>query len=587
MKVLIIGGVAAGATAAARLRRQNKDAEIVIAEQGGYVSFAACGLPYYIGGRVSNMDEILMQTPEGLREKYNIDVRINTKATSINTAEKTATLQKEGGEEYTEKWDKLLLATGASPFVPPLAGTSLPGVFTLHSVEDAHAIKLWINTHKPKDAVIIGCGAIGLEVAENLAGLGISVTAADKSPQVLPFLDEGMAARVQAHAEQNGISFRLGTLVKSINTAQNGLVVQLEDESLAGGIVILAMGIRPNSGLAKNAGLKLDEQGYIIVNDHMQTSHPDIYAAGDVASVKSAVTGAGGHFALAGPANRQGRIAADSLAGRRDAYGGAQGSAIVQVFGFAAAATGLTEKQAQAAGLNYGTAEIESASHAEYYPGAEPLYLKAVYDKTSGVIIGAQVAGKKGADKRADVLAAAINAKMTADQLAELDLCYAPQFSSPKDPVNILANIVQRGINSGGGAAKSISEIVQAEFIEKNLNCAESTVLALQKTGALPQDDILVKSMACFGGGLGRGQACGAVLGALAALGAQKGRGAAGGSGSAANSAKKEFLEKFEARFGCLGCDELRAKKEGHTRQNCAEYVAAAAEIAAEILKEN
>ena len=445
MKVVIVGGVAGGATAAARLRRLNEEAEIVILERSGYVSYANCGLPYYIGGTIQDKGVLTLQTPESFQARFRIDVRVQNEVLSIQPEEHTVTVRRLGdGSEYTETYDKLILSPGAKAIRPPLPGIDLEGIFTLRTVEDTFRIRTFLERERPRSAVVVGGGFIGLEMAENLIHAGVHTTMIQLDDQVLLPLDRDMAGEVHAYLRGQGLDLRLSTAVTGFRRRGGRLETLLgEREPVPADLVILAIGVAPESDLARRAGLTLGQKGSISVDAHMRTSHPDIYAVGDAVELTHTVTGQKALVALAGPANRQGRIAADHICGLDRSYSGAQGSSILKLFGMTAAATGLNERAAQAAGVAYDKAVTYSASHASYYPGAKNMTVKTLFDPATGRILGAQIVGFDGVDKRIDVLAEAVRSGLTARQLTELDLAYAPPYSSAKDPVNMAGYVIE------------------------------------------------------------------------------------------------------------------------------------------------
>ena len=445
MKVVIIGGVAGGATAAARLRRLDEEAEIVVLERTGYVSYANCGLPYYVGGVITDREELTLQTPEGFRRRFGIDVRVGHEALAIRPAEHRVEVRRlADGGTYTETYDKLILSPGARPVLPGLPGEDDPRVFTLRTVEDTLRIREYLDAHPVRRAVVVGGGFIGLEAAENLLHAGAATTLLQRGSQVLPPLDGDMAAEVHAYLRGCGLDLRLNARVTGFLPGADGLSVTLEGgESIPADLVLLGIGVTPDSALAREAGLALGVKGTIAVDEHMRTSCPDIYAVGDAVEVRHFVSGVKSHIALAGPANKQGRIAADHICGIPSTFTGSQGTSVIKLFAMTAASTGLNEKLAKAAGVDYGKAVTYSASHATYYPGASNMTVKTLYDPATGRILGAQIVGFDGVDKRMDVLAAAIRAGLTADGLTELDLAYAPPYGSAKDPVNMAGYVIQ------------------------------------------------------------------------------------------------------------------------------------------------
>ena len=451
-KVVIVGGVAGGATAAARIRRLDEQARITVFERSGYISYANCGLPYYIGGVIEDRSKLTLQTPESFWRRFRVEMRVRHEVTAINPQRKTVSVRAlETGEEFEEPYDKLVLCPGAKPSLPPVPGTDIERLFTLRTVEDTFAIKDFIEREQPRSAVLAGGGFIGLELAENLRELGLEVTIVQRPQQLMKPFDPDMAALIHAECRRHGIRLELGRSVQAFEQAEDGGVrVLVKDAApLEADMAVLAIGVTPDTQLARDAGLELGIKGSIVVNSAMETSVPDIYAAGDAVQVKHAVTGDDALISLAGPANKQGRIIADNICGLHSEYRGSQGSCVVKVFELTAAATGLNEGAALAAGLDADTIILSPMSHAGYYPGGKVMTLKLVFEKGSMRILGAQAVGYDGVDKRIDVLATAIHACMTAPQLKDLDLAYAPPYSSAKDPVNMagyMADNIQRGI---------------------------------------------------------------------------------------------------------------------------------------------
>ncbi len=438
MKTLIVGGVAGGASAAARLRRLDEKSEIILFEKGPHISFANCGLPYYLGGVIAEEQALLLQTPASFFGRFCVDVRVNSEVLRIDRAEKRVeVLNGETGQRYWESYEKLILSPGAVPATPPITGLDQAGVFTLRNVPDTLEIDEYIRENKISRAVVIGGGNIGVELAENLCHRGIAVTIVEFAPHVITALDTEMANLVQKELREHGVTLRLGCGVTAVEKVPGGLHLKLTQGEMDTQMVLLCAGVVPNSKLAKDAGLELGVRGCIAVNDKMQTSDPDIYAVGDAVEVTEFVTGQKRHIALAGPANRQGRIAADQIAGIDSRYKNTQGSSITKVFDLAVACTGITESTAKACGMDVDKIYLSSGAHAGYYPGAKPLTAKILFERTTGKILGGQFIGAEGADKRCDVLAVAIRAGMDAQQLTELELCYAPPYSSAKDPINM------------------------------------------------------------------------------------------------------------------------------------------------------
>ena len=443
MKVVIIGGVAGGATAAARLRRLDERAEIVVLERGGYVSYANCGLPYYIGGVIRERAKLLLQTPESFKRRFRVDVRVQNEAIEIMPAVKQVRVRRlADGSEYVESYDKLIYAPGAKALRPPFVGQD-ERIFTLRTVEDNFAIDDYIKARAPQRAVVVGGGFIGIEAAENLVERGIGVTLIQLEDQVMLPFDYDMACILHSKLREKGIDLRLASKVISLRGNADGIAAEIEGKEPAwADFAILAVGVTPETELAKKAGLALGMKGAVLVDAHMRTSDADIYAVGDAVQVKNFVTGADALVPLAGPANKQGRIAADNIAGIASVYKGAQGSSVMKLFELTAACTGLNERSARQAGRAADSALLFSPDHAIYYPGAKNMTLKVIFDRVDGKILGAQAIGFGGTEKRIDVLAAAIRAGFTAEDLTELDLCYAPPYSSAKDPVNMAGYVI-------------------------------------------------------------------------------------------------------------------------------------------------
>lgn len=443
MKIVIIGGVAGGASAAARLRRLNEQAKIIVVERGPYVSFANCGLPYYIGGEIRDRSALTLQTPQSFLTRFNIDVRVRCEAVKIDPAAKTVTLRDlESGGETLESYDKLILSPGASPVRPPIPGAELEGVFTLRNIPDTDAIRAYMESRAAKSALIVGGGYIGLEMAENLLRAGLSVTVAEMADHLIAPFDADMAADVQQYVRQKGVRLLLNSGVSAIEKQPDGsLAARVGAQKVTADLILLSVGVRPESALAAAAGLQLNERGQIVVDEAMHTSEADIYAVGDAVTVKNFYTGQETFVPLAGPANRQGRIAADNICGISSAYHGTQGTAIMRFFDLTAASVGLNEKAAAAAGIAYDKTYTYPSSHATYYPGSTNMSIKVLWEKESGRLLGAQIVGFDGVDKRMDVLSAAMRFGAGITDLTELELSYAPPFSSAKDPVNYLGFI--------------------------------------------------------------------------------------------------------------------------------------------------
>ena len=450
MKVVIIGGVAGGATAAARLRRLDEQAEIIILERSGYISYANCGLPYYIGGEITDREALTLQTPASFWARFRIEVRVHNEVTAIHPERKNVTVRRlDDGVVYEEAYDKLILSPGAKPVRPALPGINDSRIFTLRNVEDTFAIHAFIEQNAPRRAVVAGGGFIGLEMAENLTQQGIETTIVERMEQVMAPLDSDMACSVHAYLREKGVNLRLGETVAGFTSNEAGLRVRLESgDSVSADFVILALGVAPDTALARAAGLALGVRGSIAVNDRMQTSDQDIYAVGDAVESVHFVSGEKTLAALAGPANKQGRIAADQICGRESRYHGVQGSSVLKLFDMTVAATGLNEAAARAAGIAFDKTVTFSASHATYYPGATNMTVKTLFSPETGRLLGAQIVGFEGVDKRIDVLAAAVRMGMTGEALTELELSYAPPYSSAKDPVNMAGYVIEN-VRSG------------------------------------------------------------------------------------------------------------------------------------------
>ena len=451
MKVVIIGGVAGGASAAARLRRLDEKAEIIMIERTGFVSYANCGLPYYVGNVIERKENLTLQTPQSFRKRFRVDARVRQEVLEIDRNEKRVTIKKlDTGEIYQETYDKLILSPGAKANHPSIEGMdriSADGkarIMTLKTVEDTLHMKTFIDEKKPKTAVVIGGGFIGVEAAENLIRAGINTSLIQVRNQILTFLDYDMACELHGYLRAKGLQLYLNTNVLGIEETDGKLKLLIKGEpSISADFVVMAAGVSPETELAEKAGLKLGIRKAIVVDEQMRTSDPDIFAVGDAVQIKNRITGEDALFSLAGPANKQGRIAADVIAGKETGYRGALGSSVIQLFDMTAASTGLNESAAKKAGISYEKAVLFSASHASYYPGAENMTIKVLFEKESGKLLGAQITGFGGVDKRIDVLATAIFAGMTGEDLTELDLAYAPPYASAKDPVNMVGYVIE------------------------------------------------------------------------------------------------------------------------------------------------
>lgn len=488
-KILIIGGVAGGASAAARARRLSEDAEIIIFERGEFVSFANCGLPYHIGGDIKERSKLLLQTPESFLARFNVDVRVMNEVIEINREAKSVKVKNLlTGTEYTETYDKLLLSPGASPIVPPIAGINNPLTHSLRNIPDMDRILNTIKMNKPEHATVVGGGFIGLEMMEAFHQLGIKTTLIEMADQVMTPVDREMVGFAHAEIRQQGVDLKLGVALQavefmpsehiaSINSGEDEAHQHLQGqlnlslnngETLTTDLLIMAIGVRPETTLAKQAGLQIGELGGIYTHPSMQTSDPDIYAVGDAVEDKDFVTGKQTLVPLAGPANRQGRMAADNMLGRTETYKGTQGTAICKIFDLAVASTGQNEKQLKRNGVEYQKVYVHAASHASYYPGAEMVSFKMLFDPKTGKILGAQAVGKDGIDKRIDVMAVAQRAGMTVEQLQDLELTYAPPYGSAKDVIN------------------------QAAFVATNLIKGDSTAIHFDEIDNLSADQLLL-----------------------------------------------------------------------------------------------
>lgn len=509
-KIIIIGGVAGGATAAARLRRISEDVEIILVERGEHISFANCGLPYYIGETIKDRNKLLVQTVKGMSERFNLDIRNLSEAVSINPETKTVTIKNlQTGVVYAESYDKLLLSPGARPIVPPIPGLNEnQSLFTLRNIPDTDKIKDYVDNKGPKKAVVVGGGFIGIEMAENLVERGIEVTIIEMANQIMAPIDFEMASILHAHLKEKGVKLILENGVQSF--ADQGKKVILSDGmEIDTDMTILSIGVKPENELANSAGLELGERGGIIVNEYLQTSNKDIYAVGDAIEVVDYISGTKAMIPLAGPANRQGRIVANNMMGKTEMYQGTMGTSIAKVFDLTVAATGNNEKILKRLGVPYEVVHIHPSSHAGYYPGAAPMALKLIFDKETGKILGAQAVGADGADKRMDVIATAIKGGLTVEDLTNLELSYAPPFSSAKDPVNmagyVAANIMEGELEAvqwheidqivaGGGLLVDVREPMEREFgfIEGSINIPLNDLR--NKLEELPKDQTIYVS---------------------------------------------------------------------------------------------
>lgn len=489
MKLLIIGGVAGGATAAARARRLDEHARIVVFERGEHISFANCGLPYYIGGTIAKRESLLVTTIKDFTERYNVDVRIFSEVTRIDRARKEVEVRNvRKNETYRESYDRIILAPGAEPIRPPIPGIGLPNVLSLRNIPDADAIADYVEERKPETVVIVGGGFISLEMAENLVMRGCRVVIVEMLDQVMNVLDYEMAALVQKHLEEKGVVCKLGCTVSSLSGREGKVVVSTNNgEDLDADLVLMTVGVRPENLLAKEAGLEIGTTGAIKVDSSLRTSDPDIFAVGDAAEVKDLVTGLPAVVALAGPANKEGRIAADNAMGRTSVFRGTLGTAIAKVFDLAVAVTGASEKRLGLHKIPYVMSYTHPGSHAAYYPGAQVMTIKLLFSPGDGKVLGAQIVGGEGVDKRIDVIATAMKGGMTVYDLEELELAYAPPYSSAKDPVNI----------AGFAAANILKKDVE-QVIWKDLpDLAEKgeVLIDLRNPGELKQDGIIPGSL--------------------------------------------------------------------------------------------
>jgi NADPH-dependent 2,4-dienoyl-CoA reductase/sulfur reductase-like enzyme/rhodanese-related sulfurtransferase len=465
-KILIVGGVAGGASAAARLRRLDEKANIILFERGDYISFANCGLPYYIGGVIEKRDDLLVQTPKRFKSRFNIDVRIKNEVLKIDRDKKQVSVKDLAtGKEYSEEYDKLVLSPGAEPIRPPIPGIDSERIFSVRDISDVEAINNSIRKYKPKRAVVVGAGYIGLEMAENLRRRGLLVAIAEMADQIMPTLDKEMARLLYQHLHEQSIALWLSDGVANFEQTDSKLAVRLKSGmELSCDVAVLAIGVKPEIKLAREAGLEIGATRGIKVNEYLQTSDEDIYAVGDAIEVNDFVLGNAALIPLAGPANKQGRIVADNICGRNVTYKGTQGTAILKVFELTVAMTGATEKALKKTTVNYEKLYIHPADHVSYYPGARQMHLKLLFSKPEGKILGAQIIGRKGVDKRIDVLATAIRAGMTVFDLQELELAYAPPYGSGKDPIN-MAGYVAANMLDGTLEFKHFEELKESDYV--------------------------------------------------------------------------------------------------------------------------
>lgn len=495
-KILITGGVAGGATAAARARRLDENAEIILIERDEYISFANCGLPYYIGGTIKKRDDLLVTTKEDFMLRYTIDIRNFSEVISIDRENKKVEIRDlKSGKTYDEVYDKLILTPGAVPFLPPVKGVDADAVFTLRNLSDTDRIKAFVDEKKPKAAVIVGAGFIGLEMAENLVHRGINVTIIEKADQVMTSLDSEMASMIHGYLREKKIGLELCDAVAKIEKREESLTVKTAaGKTIECDFVIMSAGIKPENRLAVDAGLETGDNGGIIVNDFMQTSDPSVFAAGDAVETKDFISGMPVMLPLAGPANKQGRIAADNASGRKSAFKGTIGTAVVKLFDLTVAVTGQSESGLKRDKLPYVKSYTQSGSHASYYPGSEVMTIKLLFSDRDGLVLGAQIIGGKGVDKRVDVIATAIKGRLTVYDLEELELAYAPPYSSAKDPVNI-AGFVAGNILKGDVETlypEDLSGLDPSEYLLLDLRTPDELKLSGKIDGALciPVDEL-------------------------------------------------------------------------------------------------
>ncbi len=483
-KMVIIGGVAGGASCAARARRLSEEAQITVLERGPYVSFANCGLPYHIGGEIPDRDKLILRTPEALENLYKLDVRVRTEAVAIDREKKAVKVrQVDNGREESLPYDKLVISTGAEPMKPPIPGIDREGLFTLRNIPDTDRIIAWIEEKKAQNAVVAGGGYIGLEMAEQLERRGLKVSVAEALPQIMGPLDPEMSRLLQREMETNGIDFHLSDGVDCFDEPQEGAkaatVVLKSGTRLPADLVILGMGVKPEHGLAREAGLEIGQLGGIRVDDHMKTSDNDIYAIGDAVEVRDGVTREWTLVPLAGPANRQGRIVADNVYGEEAVYKGTWGTAGIRLYSLVGACTGANEKRLEKLGWKYEAVHLHPGNHVGYYPGATPIAMKLLFSPENGRLFGAQAVGKEGAERRIDVIAAAIMAGMTVEDLAQVELCYAPPFGAAKDPVN-LAGMAAENVNHG------LSDVVHWDEVDQ-LDWDQNVILDVREEAELAQ----------------------------------------------------------------------------------------------------
>ncbi|HEY0721110.1 MAG TPA: FAD-dependent oxidoreductase [Gammaproteobacteria bacterium] len=501
---VIVGGVAGGASCAARLRRNDEHANIIVLERGPHVSFANCGLPYYLGNIITKEEDLLLATPEFFKRRFNIDVRTEHDVVAINRQARTVNVQRSDGSQYEQAYDNLVLSPGAQAIRPTLPGVTLPGIFTLRTVPDANQIKHWVTSRNVKKAVVVGGGFIGLEVAENLHHLGTQVTLIERGTQILSAIDPEMTRPVAQAISQAGVDIRLGCEVTKFEKAgatQEGLLVHFSDgTSVPADLVILAIGVRPETELARQCGVEVGSRGHIVVDSRMRTSDANIYAVGDAVEVTCAITGKRTAVPLAGPANRQGRLVADIITGKRRGFRGVQGTAVCGAFGFTIASTGLNERALRADSIPYEVVYAHPRNHVGYYPGAKTINMKLLYDTSNGRVLGAQAVGQEGVERRIDVIAMAIQMRATVFDLEEAELCYAPQYGAAKDPVNMVGMVAANAMRGdlpithwnemGSNGALVLDVRTQSEVEKEPMPCARHIPIdALrERVDELPRD---------------------------------------------------------------------------------------------------
>lgn len=499
-RILIIGGVAAGASCAARSRRLDERAEIVVFERGPHVSFASCGLPYHVGDVIPDEDELVLVTPERFRERLAIDVRVRHEVLRIDREARTIEVRDGDGTVSVEPYDALVLCTGSAPIRPPIEGLELPGVFTIRDVPDTRRLRRWIAERSARRAVVVGAGFIGLEIAENLVHRGLEVTVIERADQILVPLDPEMARPLEAHLEASGVRVRTSASLSRVEAVADELRVHADDGwHIDADLVVLGLGVRPEVKLAREAGLAIGVTGGVVVDEAMRTADPHVWAAGDAVETRCAVTGKPVLLPLAGPASRQGRVAADSIAGRAARFRGVQGTAVCGLFGMTAATTGVNEKRLRAMSIAHRAVHLHPSNHAGYYPGAETIHLKLLFSPDDGRVLGAQAVGRADVDKRIDVIANAMQMGATVYDLEEAELCYAPQFGAAKDPVNVAGMIAANHLRGdlplakweeAEGAALLVDVREAEEFAGGHLPGAENVPLSQlrERLGELPRD---------------------------------------------------------------------------------------------------